>query len=121
MEQKDEHSELSPDEIQTPTQNDIQRDKVFFSIGYLLHKTADITAFSFETAKTCTKIGLGVTKEVIDAVGRATGLETPSYIVKSTVEVAEWIALTSVETARFWTDFGVGAARQSNEARSFKY
>jgi hypothetical protein len=111
--------DVQPLSISSPIQNQqLQSGRLFSSFAFLLHKSTEITSLSFETAKACTKLGLGVTKEVIDIVGKATGLETPSLLVRSTVEIAEWIALTSVETGRFWCDFGVGAAKWNLEVLS---
>lgn len=51
-----------PTEGQPVAVNRVQSGVFFSSVGYLLQKSGQVTSLSFETAKSCTKLGLGVTK-----------------------------------------------------------
>ena len=91
--------------------NKANRKQVLSTAGYFVHLASQTASVSFEIAKSSTKFGIGVGRTIVHELGAYTGLELPSAILSSTLSVAEFIAITSIETSRFWTDFGIGTAK----------
>lgn len=79
------------------------------SFGFLVHYAAKITSLSFELAKTNTKIGFGIAKELVSTIPVAGSIASPL------LSTSEFIALMSIEVGRFWTDFGFGTAEYTME------
>ncbi|KAJ3208828.1 hypothetical protein HK099_008642, partial [Clydaea vesicula] len=92
-----------------------QRKAIFNGVGMLVHLATSTAALSFEVAKSSTKFGIRTAKTVVDGVGTATGITLPTSLISSTLSVAEWIAITSIETGRFWTDFGLESGKLTLE------
>ncbi|KAI8907972.1 Alpha/Beta hydrolase protein [Gorgonomyces haynaldii] len=67
----------------------------------------------FGLAKAGTKLGLGISRAIIDGIGQGTGTESATQIVSMTLSAAEFCALQGIELGHFWTDFGLGAATTS--------
>ncbi|KAI9364485.1 hypothetical protein DFJ73DRAFT_809679 [Zopfochytrium polystomum] len=86
---------------------------VLSGLGFLVNTARIISEVSFATAKAGTSVGIGIARGIVNGVGDATGDPVVAPLISSTLNFAERVAQLGIDTGRFWTRFGLDAAKIS--------